>query len=417
MITRALLAPCILAVGLTACVGENATGGSPDAGIDATDAAVEAEGGGGLDGSSCGVASSACCSGNVCNGGSTCVSGVCNCTAPQSACGGSCIDLGADPKNCGACGHDCLGGACTAGACQPTTLVSGQAAVSRIVPTASKLFWSRGKTNSQTSGIFTADLDGQNAAPLYGTLGYCGALAASATHVYFACDGQLLRCAQGSCGSGPANLATQASVSDMAFDATNDRLYFTVYTPYNSKVGGFVGSIPAAGGAVARLVAADQPSPSSIQLLGGQVYWLNGGTYQSDAFQYDGGLRRAPLGTNQSPTTVAADTTAADLAGLAVDANTAYWGGSMAPAAIHSVATIGGSPSTFTKTTSGTAYQVLVDPKYVYWIEGTSNVYRCEKSCTKPTLVATAASPLALAQDAVSLYWSTFNGEIRRIAK
>jgi len=29
-----------------------------------------------------------------------------------------------DPKNCGSCGHDCLGGACQSGRCQPTTMVS-----------------------------------------------------------------------------------------------------------------------------------------------------------------------------------------------------------------------------------------------------------------------------------------------------
>lgn len=29
------------------------------------------------------------------------------------------VDLGSDPLSCGACGHSCLGGACTAGACQP----------------------------------------------------------------------------------------------------------------------------------------------------------------------------------------------------------------------------------------------------------------------------------------------------------
>src|SRR3990172_1836857 len=29
-----------------------------------------------------------------------------------------------DPRNCGSCGHDCLGGACTAGACEPFALVT-----------------------------------------------------------------------------------------------------------------------------------------------------------------------------------------------------------------------------------------------------------------------------------------------------
>lgn len=34
----------------------------------------------------------------------------------------SCVDTTSDGKNCGACGHDCLGGACTSGQCQPVLL-------------------------------------------------------------------------------------------------------------------------------------------------------------------------------------------------------------------------------------------------------------------------------------------------------
>jgi hypothetical protein len=37
-----------------------------------------------------------------------------------SACGGA--DLATDPKNCGVCGHDCLGGGCSAGKCQPVQI-------------------------------------------------------------------------------------------------------------------------------------------------------------------------------------------------------------------------------------------------------------------------------------------------------
>jgi hypothetical protein len=36
-------------------------------------------------------------------------------------------DVASDPKNCGACGHDCLGGACDAGACQPALVTTGAA--------------------------------------------------------------------------------------------------------------------------------------------------------------------------------------------------------------------------------------------------------------------------------------------------
>ena len=38
-------------------------------------------------------------------------------------CNGVATDLDNDPKNCGACNHDCLGGACSGGMCQPDLLM------------------------------------------------------------------------------------------------------------------------------------------------------------------------------------------------------------------------------------------------------------------------------------------------------
>lgn len=51
------------------------------------------------------------------SGGATCEDGL-------VACGGDVcdIDLDADPENCGSCGHDCLGGECEQGECQPVAL-------------------------------------------------------------------------------------------------------------------------------------------------------------------------------------------------------------------------------------------------------------------------------------------------------
>src|SRR3990172_7146202 len=34
------------------------------------------------------------------------------------------VDLTSDPKNCGACAHDCGGGACKSSVCQPVKLVA-----------------------------------------------------------------------------------------------------------------------------------------------------------------------------------------------------------------------------------------------------------------------------------------------------
>ena len=47
----------------------------------------------------------------------------CSATHPTlCAAAQSCVDLTSDDKNCGACGHDCLGGACTDSQCQPVLI-------------------------------------------------------------------------------------------------------------------------------------------------------------------------------------------------------------------------------------------------------------------------------------------------------
>jgi hypothetical protein len=57
---------------------------------------------------------------SACGGsGESCKDGTCTCTAPQTDCGGTCIDTQGDPGNCGACGAACATGeSCIAGACQ-----------------------------------------------------------------------------------------------------------------------------------------------------------------------------------------------------------------------------------------------------------------------------------------------------------
>jgi len=62
----------------------------------------------------------------TCKTGSSCVgSGVCTCQASlPNECPNACVNFNTDPKNCGACGHDCLGGTCLDGLCQPVVVAS-----------------------------------------------------------------------------------------------------------------------------------------------------------------------------------------------------------------------------------------------------------------------------------------------------
>ena len=46
------------------------------------------------------------------------------CDAGTTACNTVCTDMQTDAHNCGRCAHDCVGGACLAGVCQPWQLVA-----------------------------------------------------------------------------------------------------------------------------------------------------------------------------------------------------------------------------------------------------------------------------------------------------
>jgi hypothetical protein len=73
--------------------------------------------------------------------------------------GGGCdANLTDDPTSCGSCGHDCAGGTCVAGVCQPLDLVSAPSGqtVRAIAIDSSHLYW--GNTTDQT--VVIANLDG-----------------------------------------------------------------------------------------------------------------------------------------------------------------------------------------------------------------------------------------------------------------
>jgi hypothetical protein len=46
-----------------------------------------------------------------------------------------------DPKNCGTCGHDCMGGTCSGGVCQPFLVGNADASASSIAANANGIYW------------------------------------------------------------------------------------------------------------------------------------------------------------------------------------------------------------------------------------------------------------------------------------
>jgi hypothetical protein len=372
----------------------------------------------------CGVVGLPCCGASQCSNDSTCQQGICACISPKIACGSGCSDLASDPKNCGKCGHDCAGGACNTGVCQPSTVSSGQSNVNRIIATSTHVYWSRFGSYvppKQSGAVMSADLDGKNPVVLFdaGQGTSCYSLVTSTTDAYFQCGNWIYRCALSGCGQSPQQLLSLSgigSVVDMALDTPNNRLYFTVATPYNVQTGGFVASISTNGGNYARLTANDQPSPSSLSIVNGWVYWLNAGTYMNSAPKNNTSVYKAPVGTNQTPQAVSDDGMGASFLGITVDGNTVFYGGS---GGVRSVPSSGGLSKTFAMTGTGNPITaVLTDSQYVYWndLSVVGGLYRCSKNCASPEpIVSGYVSTFAL--DDLSLWWADDSGDLRRLAK
>jgi hypothetical protein len=94
-------------------------------------------------------------------------------------------DLASDPKNCGACGHDCAGGDCSSGRCVAIAIVTeGNAEVVRAVTANdTHVYWA----NSTTGRIQRIGVDGSGREEVADS----GAtqLAIDSTHLYFTSGG------------------------------------------------------------------------------------------------------------------------------------------------------------------------------------------------------------------------------------
>lgn len=67
---------------------------------------------------------------------------VVTCSGAETQCGTRCVDLATAPTDCGACDHDCGGGSCTIGVCQPVQVDVQTAPVAAIAVGPSEIYFS-----------------------------------------------------------------------------------------------------------------------------------------------------------------------------------------------------------------------------------------------------------------------------------
>ena len=221
-----------------------------------------------------------------------------------------------DPKNCGACGHDCRGGACSAGVCQPVPLVMGFGA-----PPASSLGWSHPQRIAvDGENVYVTRLDTIDSIPVLGnklttvvsTPSAPQALTLDATHLYFTMAASARRALKTPTDAGSMQLYSvgQTLGAGVAVDDTN--VYWAA--------SGAISFAPLAAKSGTPLATA-QSSPFAVALDDTNVYFTDFGGGRVGAAAGDGAVMSVP----KAGGTATALSTASGPYDIAVNAHGVFW--------------------------------------------------------------------------------------------
>ena len=167
------------------------------------------------------------------------------------------IPVDSDPKNCGACGRDCLGGTCTKGTCGVSYIATGFDGSLGVGVAAGKVYV------GHQAGLTELDLDGKN--PRLVVPGNVEYVHATATDVFFTTGGALRRWPRS--GGDVATLASAGNMLGVALSPTH--AYFARYTDVAS--GGGVYRVPYPQGGSPQLLF-EYDHPEEIDWLDGKLF-------------------------------------------------------------------------------------------------------------------------------------------------
>lgn len=267
--------------------------------------------------------------------------------APDASCDAA---LASDPANCGSCGHDCAGGACSGGRCQPVALLDLPGHVIRAVTADAKyLYWADNTANTIMRGDFDAGDSG-----VFLAAG-AGELAVDATNFYYTANGNLHRVAMG----------TKADQSIAAFDGCIGLAPEGVIA-YGTHFGASevlrVTLPDGVGGPTTLLTASDGVfKPWGVAANATDLYWTNGGhTYP------DGSIMRRPR-AGGVPTAVKLHQANPNC--LAFDEDGFLYWPNADDGTIHRVNPDGTNDQTLA-TGLDTPTEIAITPKFLYWNDG-----------------------------------------------
>jgi hypothetical protein len=318
--------------------------------------------------------------GCACNAasGATCDGGQCVCPNGEQYCDGACVDVNAsDGKNCGSCKHSCLGGACTAGACQPTAYLnagSGAPAVGALASDGATVFW-----------------------------GYAvGATAPFAVTI--------LGCPDGDCSGTPVTVTSYSGFAPLALAVAGGTLDWITrgFSPnpnlFSCQTTG-CGSAPLAHGNIS-VAGAFQPWAVDAD----NYYWVGKDASSQPA------ILACPVGsTSCGNSSVFSSATTGNIASHGA----LYWTDTALAAVMKCSAVTPGaactSPQTIEASVGGGSV-LAVDDANVYWAD-LDGVKQCPSGgcgTNAPVLLATGMQNAAsMATDGTNLYWATGSTIVR----
>jgi hypothetical protein len=334
-----------------------------------------------------------------------------------------CGDLATDPHNCGACGHDCLGGACVGGACSPVFLAKITNPRHLVIANTS-LYVTSHTSNGGVYEVPTAGVpDGGSARALISGLSNPNHITLTGTDVYFGLDtssGSVRRCGIGPTGTCDILVGSQDTPTGIISDGTN-----VFWSEWGS---GNVNRCPngACGGTALRVVSGLN-GPTGVAKENNTVVFADEGT--------------APSFTNGRILTAIADQSTSSPVELArnqlapvfvvVQQGIVYWGG-LASAPLANDVQIKSCPisgcSSGPKTIAdkqASLGDLLIDGNDLYWSRygggADDGVYTCPiTGCppSGPTRIALDGSPRGVAVDRTMIYWASYqDNAVHRIAR
>jgi hypothetical protein len=322
----------------------------------------------------------------------TCDKGVCTCSGGFADCDGDpstgCeADLSSNPAHCGVCTHDCLGGACGAGVCQPVTLTVDALDFDVAAHTAYVAICHPGSV--QPIGVYAAGattgtrlvLDDTSCGLGVGVQGstvYWRGATLENGNVFFSADvGQ------------PGNEMQVAVLPDtLDLPAVLEPLAVGVGSAYFTNTDGLDGlSVVSLASGSSQVVTSD-PLWTMIW-YGGSAYWG----------EQSGGIFTVADGATM-PTTIDAKAKATS---LAVDATRIYYGNDTA---IASMPRTGGASTQLGG--NGTPIALAVDATTLYWMDQLTGLWAAGLDGSSPRLVFstnTFSLPAKLRVDDAAIYW------------